>query len=160
MHLSLRQNCKCRYYTKFTFRNTAQVGEHTEKLRQVKQRHTHREKWRGRPRWWGTQKRGCAVLSPSVLPNSPTPWTCSLQGSSVHGDSPGKNTGVGCHVLLQGIFPTQGLNPGLPHSRWILYCLSPQGSPLTWNHYMLPFASPLPSLAQVSLPPSFLYSIE
>ena len=37
---------------------------------------------------------------------------CSL-GSSVHGDSPGKNTGVGCHSLLQGIFPTQGLNPGL-----------------------------------------------
>ena len=36
---------------------------------------------------------------------------CSLPGSSVHGDSPGKNTGVGCHALLQGIFPTQGLNP-------------------------------------------------
>ena len=32
---------------------------------------------------------------------------CSLPGSSVHGDSPGKNTGVGCHALLQGIFPTQ-----------------------------------------------------
>ena len=38
---------------------------------------------------------------------------CSLPGSSVHGDSPGKNTGLGCHVLLQGIFPTQGSNPGL-----------------------------------------------
>ena len=46
---------------------------------------------------------------------------CSLPGSSVHGDSPGKNTGVGCHSLLQGIFPTQGLNPGLLHFRWILY---------------------------------------
>ena len=33
-------------------------------------------------------------------------------GSSVHGDSPGKHTGVGCHALLQGIFPTQGSNPG------------------------------------------------
>ena len=33
---------------------------------------------------------------------------CSLPGSSVHGDSPGKNTGVGCHALLQGILPTQG----------------------------------------------------
>ena len=32
---------------------------------------------------------------------------CSLPGSCVHGDSPGKNTGVGCHALLQGIFPTQ-----------------------------------------------------
>ena len=35
------------------------------------------------------------------------PKDCSLLGSSVHGDSPGKNTGVGCHALLQGIFPTQ-----------------------------------------------------
>ena len=34
-------------------------------------------------------------------------------GSSVHGDSPGMNTGVGCHFLLKGIFPTQGLNPRL-----------------------------------------------
>uniref|UniRef100_A0AC11E3T0 Uncharacterized protein n=1 Tax=Ovis aries TaxID=9940 RepID=A0AC11E3T0_SHEEP len=53
----------------------------------------------------------------------------SLPGSSVHGDSPGKNTGEGCHALLQGIFPTQGLNPGLPHCRQILYRLSHQGSP-------------------------------
>ena len=35
-------------------------------------------------------------------------------------DSPSKNTGVGCHFLLQGIFPTQGLNPGLPHCRQML----------------------------------------
>ena len=52
------------------------------------------------------------------------PLDCSLPGSSVHGDFLGKNTGVGCHVLLQWIFPTQGLNPGLLHYRWILYCLS------------------------------------
>ena len=59
---------------------------------------------------------------------------CSPQGSSVHGESPGKNTGVGCHALLQGIFPTQGSNPGLPHCRWILYHLSNKGSPriLEW----------------------------
>ena len=38
---------------------------------------------------------------------------CSSPGSSVHGDSPGKNTGVGCHALLQGFFPTWGLNPRL-----------------------------------------------
>jgi len=54
---------------------------------------------------------------------------CSLSGSSVHGDFSGKNTGVGCHALLQGIFPTQGLNPGVLHCRWILYGLSHQGSP-------------------------------
>ena len=39
---------------------------------------------------------------------------------SLHGDSPDKNTGVGCHALLQGIFLTQGSNPGLPHCRRIL----------------------------------------
>ena len=44
-------------------------------------------------------------------------------------DSPGKNTGVGCHFLLQGIFPTQGSNPGLPHCRQTLFPLSHQGSP-------------------------------
>ena len=52
---------------------------------------------------------------------------CSLPGSSVHGDAPGTNTGVGCHAL-QGIIPTQGLNPGRPRCRQILYCLSHQGS--------------------------------
>ena len=54
---------------------------------------------------------------------------CSPPGSSVHGDSPGKNAAVGCHALLQGIFLTQGLNPGLPHCRRILYHLSHQRSP-------------------------------
>ena len=44
-------------------------------------------------------------------------------------DSPGKNTRVGCHSLLQGIFLTQRLNPGLLHCRLILYRLSHQGSP-------------------------------
>ena len=46
-------------------------------------------------------------------------------------DSPGKNTGVSCHVLLPGIFLTQGLNPGLPHCRQILYLPSHQGRPKT-----------------------------
>ena len=57
------------------------------------------------------------------------PMDCSPPGSSVHGDSPGKNTGVGCHALLQGIFPTQQSNPDLPHCRQIPYRLSHQGSP-------------------------------
>ena len=58
------------------------------------------------------------------------PMDCSPPGSFVHGDSPGKNTGVGCHALLQGIFPiTQGPNPGLLHCRQALYHLSHQGSP-------------------------------
>ena len=65
------------------------------------------------------------------------PRDCSWPDSSVHRDSPGKNTGVGCHALLQRIFPTQGLNPSLPYCRQILYCLRHQGSPgiLEWGAY-------------------------
>ena len=61
----------------------------------------------------------------------------SPPGSSVHEDSPGKNTGVSCHALLQGIFPTQGWNPGIPHCRRILYQLRYQGNPriLDWVAY-------------------------
>ena len=54
---------------------------------------------------------------------------CSLPGSSVHWDSPSKNTGVGCYALLQGYLPSGGSNPGLPYCRQILYHLSHQGSP-------------------------------
>ena len=72
---------------------------------------------------------------------------CSPPGSSVHGDSPGKNTGVGCHALLQGIVQTQGLNPGPLHCTKILYCLSHQESPracklpevtIILSHFCLP----------------------
>ena len=61
----------------------------------------------------------------------------SPPGSSVHGDSPSKNTGVSCHALFQGIFPTQGSNPGLTYCRPILYHLSHQLSAwiLEWVAY-------------------------
>ena len=65
-----------------------------------------------------------AQLCPTVC----NPMDCSPPGSPVHGDSPGKYTGVACHALLQGIFPTQRSNSGLLHYRWILYYLSHQGS--------------------------------
>ena len=70
------------------------------------------------------------------------PINCSPPGSSVHGDSPCKNTGVGCHALLQGIFPTQGLKPHL-------LCL------LCWQMGSLPLAPPRKSLLQLmsQLPP-------
>ena len=55
-----------------------------------------------------------------------TPWTVACQ-AALSMRSPGKNTGVGCHSLLQGIFLTQGSNPGLPHCRQMLYPLSHQG---------------------------------
>ena len=72
------------------------------------------------------------LTSHSLQPHGPQParLLCPC-------NSPGKNTGVGCHSLLQGIFPTQGLNLGLPHWRQMLYHLSHQGSPSTctrhWN---------------------------
>ena len=53
----------------------------------------------------------------------------SLHGLYSPWNSPGQNTGVGRLYLLQGIYPAQGLNPGLPHCRRILYQLSHQGSP-------------------------------
>ena len=55
------------------------------------------------------------------------PMDCSSSVFYVHWNSPGKNTGVGCHALLLGIFPTQGSNPGLSHCRRILYCVNHQG---------------------------------
>ena len=62
---------------------------------------------------------------------------CSPPGSFVHGDYPSKNARVGCHALLQGIFPNQGSNPGLLYCRQILYCLSHQESPriLEWVQF-------------------------
>ena len=59
----------------------------------------------------------CSVMSSSLRPHGLySPWNSS-----------GQNTGVGSLSLLQGIFPTQGSNPGLLHCRWILYQLSYQG---------------------------------
>ena len=77
----------------------------------------------------------------SVAQSCPTlydPMDCSPPGASVYRDSPGKNTGVGCHALFQGIFPTQGSNPGLPHCRWILYHLSHKASPRILEWVVMP----------------------
>ena len=65
-----------------------------------------------------------SVMSDSLRPHGlyPTRLVCPW-------DSPGKNTGRGCHSLLQGIFPTQGSNLDLLHCRQILYHMSHQGSP-------------------------------
>ena len=49
-------------------------------------------------------------------------------------DFPGNSPGVDCHFLLQGIFPTQGSNPGHPHCRQTLYHLSHQGSPNDYSN--------------------------
>ena len=76
----------------------------------------------------------CAVLC-FVAQSCPTlcdPMDCSPPDPSLHGASSGKNTGVDCHAILQGIFPTQGSNPVIPHCGWILYHLGHQGSPFTY----------------------------
>ena len=71
------------------------------------------------------------------MSNPLQPMDCSPPGSSVHENSPSKNTGMGCHALLQRIFPTQGLNPGLPCCRRILYQPSYQGLKITNSHPFL-----------------------
>ena len=76
----------------------------------------------------------CSVVSDSFQPNwlLPTRLFCPW-------NSPSENTWVGCHFLLQGNFPTQGLNPGLLHYRQILYCVSHQGSLITtaWLYILI-----------------------
>ena len=62
-------------------------------------------------------------------------------------NSPGQNTGVGSLSLLQGIFPSQGLNLGLPHCGWIHCQLKHRGSPriLEWSGYAIPSPADLPN---------------
>ena len=81
---------------------------------------------------WQPEMSLCLVIQSGLTLCDPVDR--SPPGSSVHGDSPGKNTGVGCHALLQGIFPNQWSNLGLPPCTRILYCLSHQGL------QMLPYA--------------------
>ena len=80
-------------------------------------------------------------------------WSCSVMSNSLWSqgleptrllhpwDFPGKNTGMGCHILLQEIFPTQGLNLGLLHCRQMLYHLSHQEShQVFWREQYNPLA--------------------
>ena len=82
----------------------------------------------------------CSCLVAQLCPTLCDPVDCSPPGSSIHGDSPGKNTGVGCHALLQGIFPTQRSNPGLLHCRQILYHMNHQESPRILEWVAHPFS--------------------
>ena len=70
----------------------------------------------------------CVCVSLNRVQLFATPWTVPAR-LLCPWNSPSKNTAVGSQYLLQGIFPTQGLNPGLPHFRQILYHLNQQQSP-------------------------------
>ena len=72
------------------------------------------------------------------------PVDYSQLGSSVHRDSPGKNTGVGCHSLLQVTFPTWGSNPALLHCRQILYHLATREAHEYWSGQSIPSLGDLP----------------
>ena len=85
------------------------------------------------------------LLSSSLshVRHSATLWTVA-PGPLCPRNSLGQDTRAGGCSLLQGIFPTQGSNPDLPHCRWILYHLSPQGSPRILERVAFPSLADLP----------------
>ena len=91
----------------------------------------------------------CSAFSPSIYTKVKV-MSNSLRPHGLYSpwDFPDQNTGVGSLSLLQGIFSTQGPNPGLLHCRWILYQLSHQGSPriLEWVAYPSPVNLPHPGI--------------
>ena len=78
--------------------------------------------------WWWCESESRSVLSDSLGPH----------GLYNPRNTPGQNAGAGSHSLLQGIFPTQGSNPGLPLCRQILYHLNHQGSPESGRRSVVP----------------------
>ena len=92
-------------------------------------------------------RRTCLLSWFSCVWFSATPWTVARQTPLSPWDSSGKKSGVGCHSPLQGLFPSQGLNPGLLHCMWVLYHLNQHRSPsachsatgrlgFNWHHQM------------------------
>ena len=80
------------------------------------------------------ESESCSVVFDTLWPHGLfSPW-----------NSLGHSLGVGSLSLLQGIFPTQGPNPGLPHCRWILYQLSHQESPRILERYLIASPADLP----------------
>ena len=67
------------------------------------------------------------------------PMDCSLPGSSVHGNSPGKKTGVGCHALLQENLPTPGIEPRSPTFQADSLLSKPPGKPMNTGVHRLIF---------------------
>ena len=108
-------------------REYSQPRDRTQVSRIVDRRFTIWAKWR-EVKW---------SVSRSVMPNS-------LQPHELYSpwNSPDQNTGVGILSFLQGIFPTQGPNPGLPHYRQIFYQLSHKERPCGTKHFAIVFSPP------------------
>ena len=88
----------------------------------------------------------CAMLSCSVVPNSLwSPWTVACRAPLSMKFS-GQEYGVGCHSLLQGIFPTQGSNSGLLHCRWIFTSWATREAQEYWSGQPIPSPGDLPDL--------------
>ena len=87
-----------------------------------------------------SESKSCSVVSDSLQPHGLySPW-----------NSLGQNIGMGSLSLLQGIFPTQGSSPGLPHCRWILYHLSYQGYIILYGPVQNEIAGPLVQKLRIS----------
>ena len=82
-------------------------------------------------------------LVAQLYPTLCQPMDCSPPGSSVHGDSPGHNTGLGCHALLHRIFPTQGSNQVSCIAGWFFLSAELPRKPQNWRHYLNPGLSKL-----------------
>ena len=114
----------CQFVVKTLIKEGSTKGPrvHQGQLGRPLNHHDHGEKW--------NEGENCSFVSDSLRPHVLyNPW-----------NSPGYNTGVGSLPLLQGIFPTQGSNPGLLHCRWIIYQLSHKGSPRILERVALPFS--------------------
>ena len=114
----------CQFAVKTPIREGSKKGPrvHQGQLGRPLNHHDHGEKW--------NESENCSFVSDSLRPHVLyNPW-----------NSPADNTGVGSLPLLQGIFPTQGSNPGLLHCRWIIYQLSHQGSPRILERAALPIS--------------------
>ena len=98
---------------------------------------------------WSEVSQSCPTLCDPMDTRLLRPW-----------DFLSKSTGVGCHFLLQGIFPTQGSNPGLPHCRQTLYGLSHQGSSkyTLLRHFCLKYCAPFEH-SWIFFPHTFIFSI-
>ena len=91
----------------------------------------------------------CVCESPSVM-SLCDPKDCSPPGSSIHGDFPGKNTGVGCHALLQEIFPTQGPESRSPTLQVDSLPFEPPGTLIKKNSKLSSFDSCLSDILSIA----------